>query len=273
LHLMALYQAKYRFEARRTLASSVRIALGKKDGLISIEADAKDPALAADIANEYVTGLRALTGRLQLTEAQQRRAFYQVELERTGKQLALAQTALQNSGFNAGALKTEPRAAADAYARLQAALTDGEVRLQALRRSLAESAPEIQQQLGVLAGLREQMQKAGQQSAPQGDVDYIGKYREFKYQETLFDLFSKQFEMAKLDESHDDTLIQIVDAATPPEHKSAPRRAIVAVTTALLSGALIAFALVCRNLWRRATEHPGNAGSVARLSAAWRRTR
>lgn len=270
-HLMDLYKTKYRFEARQALGSSVRILLGKKDGLITIEADSQDPDLAANIANEYVAGLRELTSHLQLTEAQQRRAFYQAELERTSKQLTAAQTALQNSGFNAGALKTEPKSAADAYARLQAALTDGEVKLESLRRTLTDSSPEVQQQLGVLASLREQLQKAGQQTLPQSDADYIGRYRAFKYQETLFDLFSKQFEMAKLDESHDDTVIQVIDVATPPEHKSAPKRAMTAIATALLSGAALAFVLIFRALWRQAAEHPVNTGKVARLRAAWGR--
>jgi len=67
--LMALYESKYRFEARKTLQKNVRISLGKKDGLISVEADAPEPKLAADIANQYVAELRRLSGELALTEA------------------------------------------------------------------------------------------------------------------------------------------------------------------------------------------------------------
>lgn len=267
--LMKVYEAKYRFAARNTLAGNVRINLGKKDGLISIEADAQDPKLAANIANEYLVALRALSARLQLTEAQQRRAFYQDQLEHTNKQLAAAQSALQSSGFNPGALKAEPKAAADAYARLQAALTDGEVRLEAMRHELVDSAPEVQQQLGVLAGLREQMKKAEEQTPSQGDADYIGKYREYKYQETLFDLFSKQFEMAKLDESHDGALFQVVDPATPPEYKSKPKRAFMAIGATVLSGVLLVIWLSVRELWKQASLRPENARPLASLRDAW----
>ena len=267
--LMKAYEAKYRFTARNALAANVHINLGKKDGLITIEVDAKDPELAANIANEYVVELRALSAHLQLTEAQQRRAFYQDQLERTNKQFAAAQTALQVSGFNPGALKAEPKAAADAYARLQAALTEGEVRLVALRRGLADSAPEVQRQLAVLAGLREQLKKAEEQSPAQGDADYIGRYREYKYQETLFDLFSKQFELAKVDESRDGALFQVVDPAKPPEYKSKPKRAYVALGAAVLSGFLMVLWYVLRALWQQASTLPGNARSVARLREAW----
>jgi uncharacterized protein involved in exopolysaccharide biosynthesis len=267
--LMKVYEAKYRFAARNTLAGNVHIDLGKKDGLISIEVNAQDPKLAADIANEYVAALRNISERLQLTEAQQRRAFYQTQLERTNKQLAAAQTALQVSGFNPGALKAEPKAAADAYARLQAALTDGEVKLQAMRHNLADSAPEVQAQLGMLAGLREQLKRVEAQTPSESDADYIGKYREYKYQEALFDLFSKQFEMAKLDESRDSGLFEVVDPATPPEYKSKPRRAFIAIGATLASGVLMIFWFCMQALWQQTSMRPENARRVARLHDAW----
>lgn len=230
--LMEEYKSKFRFETRDTLEKNVRISLGKKDGLITVEVDAKNPQLAADMANMHVTELRRLTSELALTEAQQRRAFFEGELKRTQIKLLEAQQILQSSGFNPGALKAEPKAAAEGYATIKAQATAAEVKLQTMRRSLADTAPELQQQATLLGALRDQLSKLeGATSNTKNDSDYIGRYREYKYQETLFELFSKQFEMARLDESREGALIQVVDTATPPEHKSKPKRVWVAIGT------------------------------------------
>ena len=139
--------------------------------------------------------LRRLTSELALTEAQQRRAFFEGELKQTQIKLTEAQQILQSSGFNPGALKAEPKAAAEGYATLKAQATAAEVKLQTMRRSLADSAPELQQQTTLLGALRAQLLKLeGATSGAKNDSDYISRYREYKYQETLFELFSKQFE-------------------------------------------------------------------------------
>lgn len=247
--LMKRYDVKYRFQARKKLDQSVRIELGKKDGLISVEVDADDPKLAADMANQHVAELRRLTEELALTEAQQRRIFFERELKQTRDRLAEAQQALQNSGFNAGALKAEPKSAAEAYATLQAQATAAEVRLQTLRESLAESAPEVKAQVTQLSALRSQITKLEGSVDPSNTADYIGRYREFKYQETLFDLFSKQYETARLDESRDGGMIQVVDVAVPPELKSKPKRALIAILAVV--GMLLAtiIASLLRHFW------------------------
>lgn len=246
--LMQVYDVKYRFEARKRLADNVQISIGKKDGLIVVEADDHDPKRAADMANQYVAELRRMTNSLALTEAQQRRVFFEQQLKSTRDLLTQAQQQLQASGFNPGALKAEPKAAAETYARLNAEVTAAEVRLQTLRRSLADNAPEVQRQLATVSALRSQLAKveASGRANSADTADYIGKYRDFKYQETLFDLFSRQYEMARLDESREGALIQVVDVAQVPEWKSKPKRAMIAVMGAMITF----FALVLIIVWR-----------------------
>jgi len=111
--LIQVYDVSYRFEARKVLAGNVRITLGKRDGLISVEVDDLSAQRAADIANRHVDELKRLTSQLALSEAQQRRAFFEVQLKQTRDQLTRAQQALQASGFNQGALKADARAAAE----------------------------------------------------------------------------------------------------------------------------------------------------------------
>jgi len=248
---MEEYKSKYRFLARRELSQSVRIALGKKDGLITIEVDAGSQQLAADLANEHVNELRRLTGELALTEAQQRRKFFEGELKHTREQLAQAQQALQQSGFNPGALRAEPKAAAETYARIKAEVTAAEVKLQTLKRTLADAAPEVQQQKTLLGALQSQLSKLETtESTGANDIGYIGRYREYKYQESLFELFSRQFEAARLDESREGNLIQVVDKAAPPEYKSKPRRSVIALGVTVVSFMLLAITILGLEVWR-----------------------
>jgi uncharacterized protein involved in exopolysaccharide biosynthesis len=251
--LRSVYDEELLVDTRDKLARNVRIAAGRKDGLITVEVEDRDPQRAASIANQYVDELRRVTGELALTEAQQRRAFFEAQLARTRDQLVRAQTALESSGIGQGAIKAEPRAAAERFARLQAEVTAAEVRIQTLRTSLVDSAPEMQQRLAQLAALREQLARA-EQPAAQGSADYIGRFREFKYQETLFELFARQYEAARLDESREGALIQVVDVALPPERKSWPRRGLTAVL--VTAGTLLSMIvwLVLRHLWRQDAE-------------------
>lgn len=244
--LMEVYDAKYRVQARQELERNSRISLGKKDGLIYIEVDAKVPTMAAEIANQYIVELRRLTSELALTEAQQRRKFFEQELKSTRDKLAQAQQQLQGSGFNASALRTEPKEAAETYARVRAQVTAAEVRLQTMRRALTDSSPDVQQQMAQLGALRDQLSRLEVSSDSRGDADYVSRYREFKYQEALFELFSKQYELARLDESRDGAPIQVVDTATPPEIKSKPRRAFTALVASIISFVALLGYLVVR---------------------------
>ena len=271
--LTDVYAQKLRADTRRVLGQSVRFTIGKKDGLISVEVEDKMPDRAADMANGYVEELRRMTDTIAVTEAQQRRVFFEQQLERTQGRLIQAQQALQASGLTQGTLKSEPRAAAESYAKVRAEVTAAEVRLQTLRRALADTAPEVQQQLTMLGALRTELGRLEQSTNVQGGPDYVSKYREFKYQETLFDLFARQYELARVDESREGGLIQVIDKAQAPEKKSHPKRANIAVVATLVTAVLLFAFLLMRQSWRRLARDPANAEEVGRLRAAFTRRR
>lgn len=237
--LMKVYDSEFRVDARNKLSKNVQITLGRRDGLITVDVRDKSPQRAADMANRLVEELRHITANLAVTEAQQRRVFFELQMKESQERLLAAQQAMQASGFNAGALKAEPKAAAERYARLRADVVAAEVRLSALRGSLTDSAPEVRQQLSTLIALRDQVARLEQSTDSGKGPDYIGKYRDFKYQEALFEVYARQFELARVDESREGTLIQVVDVATPPERKSAPSRARIAIGATLVSGLLL----------------------------------
>lgn len=266
--LMAVYDAEYRVDARKELSENVRIAAGKKDGLITVEVDDEDRERAATMANRYVDELRRVTNLLALTEAQQRRAFFQEQLQLARDSLAKAQLALQASGFNPGALKAEPKAAADGYARMRAEVTAAEVRLRTLRQRLADTAPEVQQQLTLVSALRSELAKLEGSVDITNEAGYVGKYREYKYQETLYELFARQFELARLDESREGALIQVVDVARPAEKKSKPKRAVTAIVTTVVAFLLVVVLLASGQMVRRIRNDPVAAPKWSRLRAA-----
>lgn len=265
--LMEVYEKKYRVDARNHLGDKVHISIGKKDGLITVGVDDESPQRAADMANRFVDELRRMTDTIAVSEAQQRRKFFELQLKQTQEKLVRAQQALQASGFTQGALKAEPRSAAEGYARLRAEVTAAEVRLQTLRSSLSDSAPEVQQQSVALGALRSQLSRL-EQTEVQGGPDYVGKYREFKYQETLFEIFAKQYELARVDESREGGLIQVVDPATPPERRSKPKRLVIALVATLAAAVALLGGLLINAAWRAASNEPGTAHRMARLRRA-----
>ncbi|MDP3082606.1 MAG: lipopolysaccharide biosynthesis protein [Rubrivivax sp.] len=268
-NLMEVYASKFRFHARLSLAANSRISAGKKDGIVTVEVDDTRPDRAAAIANQYVEELRRMTTELALTEAQQRRAFFDHQLRQTRDRLSTAQQALQSSGFNQGTLRAEPKAAAENYARLQAEVTTAEIRLQVLRSSLADSTPEVQREQTVLAAMRAKLAQAERTTSPDPGPDYIGKFREFKYQETLFDLFSRQYELARLDESREGALVQVIDPAQVPEWKSKPKRSVAAAMASTGTFVFLIAFLVLRRSWSNIARAPVNAIQIRRLKAVF----
>lgn len=248
--LLAVYDVKFRQDARKALAERSQISVGKKDGLISVSVEDTNPQQAADMANQYVEELRRMTSVLAVSEAQQRRVFFEKQLQDAKTRLTAAQTVLQDSGFNAGALKAEPKAAAEGYARLRAELTAAEIRLQTLRSNMAEGTPEVRQLATTVQALRSRLAEQERSDVEKGTAtpgaNYVSKYREFKYQETLFELMARQYELARVDESREGALIQVVDVAAPGERKIKPKRSMFALGSAVAGTMLLGLFLVAR---------------------------
>lgn len=262
--LQKRYETELHEDALRALEGAARVSAGK-DGLIKVEVDDKEPAFAAQLANAHVEELSKLLDRLAVTEAQQRRVFYEQQLEQTKAKLAVAQSALQRSGINEGALRAEPKMAAEAYAGLKAAVTAAQVKLQSMRTYLTDQSPEFKLAQSELGALQAQLSKAESANNAAASDDYIVKYRDFKYQESLFEMFAKQFELAKLDEARDGALIQVVDVAQPPERKSKPKKAMIAVLTTVATGFLLLLFVFIRQAWRNGLQDEATAQKLKRL--------
>ena len=272
-NLIERYGVKTKSDARIALTGSVRTVSGK-DGLISVEVDDKDPKFAAELTNAHVEELGKLLGKLATTEAQQRRLFFEKQLTLAKDKLIQSEIALKATGVSGSVLKSNPASAVAAVAGLQAAVTAQEVKLGAMRGYLAETAPDFKQAMNELVNLRAQLGKQEKDTPSSGtkvtsDGDYITKYREFKYHETLFELFSKQFELAKVDEAREGAVIQVLDAAQAPEKKSKPKKAIISIIATLASGFVLLLFVFVRKALSNARQSSESAQKMAQLKISW----
>ena len=268
--LLEKYEAKLKADARMVLAGSVRITSGK-DGLISVEVDDTNPKFAADLANAHVDELLKLLSRLAVTEAQQRRLFFEKQLIQTKDNLTKADLALKSSGINSSVLKSSPGSAVEAVARLKAGISVQEVKLGSMRNYLTENSPDFKQAMSELISLKAQLAKAEKEEpAVPGASDYVARYREFKYQETMFELFAKQFEIAKVDESREGAVIQVLDVAQPPERKAKPKKTLIALIATLASGFVLLMYTFVYSASRNALKNPETNKRFQALKESWK---
>jgi uncharacterized protein involved in exopolysaccharide biosynthesis len=222
-----------------------------------------------------VDELRKLLGKLAVTEAQQRRLFFEKQLTQAKDKLTQAEIELKATGVSGSVLKSNPTAAVAAVAALQAQATAQEVKVGAMRGYLAETAPDFKQAMTELANLRAQLAKQEKDApvggAATGQGDYVTKYREFKYHETLFELFAKQYELAKVDEAREGAVIQVLDAAQPPERKAKPKKALMAIMVTLVTGFALFLFVFIRHALRNAGQDGASAQKINALKASWRK--
>lgn len=270
--LMERFDTPSKENARRALNGNVSIAAGK-DGLITIDASDTDPAFAAQLANAHVEELGHLLSRLAVTEAQQRRMFFEKQLNETKNNLTKADQALKASGINSNVLKANPAAAVEGLATLKASIAAQEIKLASMRGYLTESAPDFKQARTELSAMRAQLNQAEKEEPTTAGAngDYISKYRDFKYHETLFELFAKQYEMARIDESREGAVIQVLDAAIPPEFKSKPQKAKIALVTTLAAALALFIWAYLRHTMRNAANRPQSAARMAALNTAFKK--
>lgn len=256
--LKKVYGTESEEKAIAKLKADTSITSGK-DGLIDIEVQAHDKKLVAPLANAYVNELLQLTKVLAVTEAGQRRMFYEQQLERAKNNLANAEIAVKGALDTRGVISVdaESRAVLETAGRLRAQVSAKEIQLSSMRAFMTPNNPEYRRVEEELNSLRTELNKlengrggdmatiASADEAKQSGFANIKLLRDVKYYQMLYELLAKQYEVARLDEARDPSVIQVLDPAVEPERRSAPKRTIIVLLTAL--GALfvsIIFAFV-----------------------------
>ena len=247
--LMTEYQAKRRSDARKAFESQSDIENNAKDGLIRISVTDRDPRRAAEMTNAYVEEYRKLSGTLAITEASQRRLFFEEQLAQAKDNLANAEEALKKTEQTTGVIQmdSQARALIESASSLRAQIAAKEVEIHAMRSFASDGNPDLQMAEQQLAGWQAQLSHlTGNRTGTEDDLilskgqvpgaglEYVRKLRDVRYYDTIFELLAKQFEMAKLDEARQGALIQVVDPAIPPDRRSSPKRALIVLGAALI---------------------------------------
>jgi capsule polysaccharide export protein KpsE/RkpR len=246
-NLVKAYKAKDMAGARANLASNTMITTEAKSGFIAVTVTGQDREQTAQIANGYIEQLRSFTQTLAVTEASQRRLFYEEQLKRTQEALVSAEYAFRQVQQKKGVIQpdAQTRVLITGIAELRAQIAATEIQLQMLRSYSTERNPAVELAESHLSSLEDQVRKLdsshsssqfdlGIEDVPGASLDYLRSEHELLYQQTLFDLLLKQYDAARLDEAKEATVIQIVEPAIPPERKSSPHRAGMVVVTAFM---------------------------------------
>jgi tyrosine-protein kinase Etk/Wzc len=258
--LMQLYDEEFREDARKKLLKNVDASSDRRSGIISVAVEDRDPTRAAEMANAFVEELRVLLSGLAVTEAAQRRLFFEEQLKGARDELGKAEDDIRGFMEKTGALQidSQARAVIEGIANLRAQIAAREVQLKVLQSFATSRNPDLQRVQEEIRGLKEELAKLeGREGKgfdplmptgrmPAVGTEYFRKFREVKYYETLFEVLAKQYELARIDEARDSALIQVIDAAVPPERKARPKRTVIVLLStaaALVLSIILVFML------------------------------
>lgn len=277
--LMQEYHKKYQSDARKVFEKRTTVDGSGKDNLIHISVEDGDPRRAAEIANGYVDQFRSLSQHLAISEASQRRLFFEQELEQAKDKLADAEEALKVTEQKTGLIQldSQARALIESAATIRAQITAREVQIQGMQTYATGENAELVQAQRELDSLRGQLAKLGGSEGgngelivpkglvPEAGLEYARKLRDVKYYETIFDILARQYEVAKLDEAKEGALIQVVDPAIPPDKRSFPKRGLIVIGATAIGFFIGVFAALLNAGFRRLKDNPEVSGKLAYL--------
>jgi tyrosine-protein kinase Etk/Wzc len=286
--LQKVYKTKRFSDTAQALKVRSMFAVGTKDTLITISVDDHDPKRAADLANGYLDALYQQNSRLALTEASQRRLFFEQQLVREKDALADAEVDLKKTEEQTGliSLSGQAQVEIDSIAQTRAQISSREIELGALKQAATGQNPEVIRLQTQIDGLEQQLQRLengaearhninvlpATAKVPALALEYVRKQREVKYRELLFELIAKQYESARLDESREAPVLQVVDRAVVPDKKSGIPRTLILLASCLLGALAGASWIIGKDFLEKLQQDPARATKYEALrQAAWPR--
>lgn len=285
-NLQHVYHTRYRVTTAKHLAHQTKISDDKKSGVITIEVEDTDPVRARDMVQAYLDELNKLVNKTSTSAARQERIFIEGRLHSVQDDLEHAQLELSefSSKNNTIDIKEQTHAMVDAGARLQGELLFEQSGLQSLRQIYGDNNIRIKETEARIASLKRDLAQMTGSSAPlqtanldsgevapylgvRGDlypplrqlprlaVPYADLYRSVKVHETVFEMLTQQYEMARIEEAKDIPVVSVVDAPGIPEKKSFPPRLIITLLLTLFSFAGTSGWIIFREVWSKISPH------------------
>lgn len=225
-NLKSVFDVKTMFDARKKLESIASVS-STKEGIIVINVQSSDPNFSANMANEFVRQLDGLNRQYALTDASKARLFFEKRLTETKKQLNVAELNYQRVQKSKGIIQPESQISGfvAGMEELRAQIRAKEIELASIRSFSTSENPSVVLLNNTISSMKQQLAKMEGPANVSDDLSHysdgvllhLRAYRELKYQEALFDLLSKQFEAARLDEARESSVIQVLDKALPAD--------------------------------------------------------
>jgi len=273
--LQKVYRRRYRIDTVKYLARHTVIVDDKKSGVISLTFSDTNPQRARAIAQAYLDELNSVITRSNTSSARREREFIEKRLVSVQADLQDAEKGLSEfSSVNTTLdIKEQTHAMVDAAAKLQAELIVGQseldsleqiygnenVRVRAARARIAVLKQELGKMSGSSAPLAEDNGKSASEDSaslypsirqlPRLAVPYANLYRRVRIQETVFELLSQQYEMARIEEAKDTPVVSVIDSPLVAEKKSFPPRLVVILLLTVFSVATASAFIIARHLW------------------------
>ena len=281
-NLQHVYRKRYRIDTAKHLAHLTSITEDKKSGVITIAVEDENPVRARDLAQGYLDELNKLVTQTNTSAAHRERIFierrlHSVQANLEHAQLELSEFSSRNSTVD---IKEQTRAMVDAGARVQGELLVAQSGLQSLRQIYGDGNVRVRETEARIASLQRDLEKmtgssaplvpeaAGEDSAasdandkgelypplrqlPRLAVPYADLYRQVRVQETVYELLTQQYEMARIEEAKDVPVVSVIDAPGVPEKKSFPHRLLLTLALTFLSFAATAALILMRDHWSK----------------------
>ena len=260
--LRKVYSVKRWQDARKKLEDRTDVTTDRKSGIITIKVSDHSPERAAALGREYVEQLNRVVITLDTSSAHRERVFLENRLKEVQQDLETAEKNFGDFASKNTALdvKEQGRAMIGAAGELEGELIAAETELEGLRQIYTSNNVRVRSLEARVAEYKRQLQKMGGQpgGASAGAADSGGDtqnsdlvpsirqlpilgvawsdlYRKTKVEETVFEILTKQYEMARVEEAREVPSIKVLDVAGIPERKSFPPRAVLIIVGALLT--------------------------------------
>jgi capsule polysaccharide export protein KpsE/RkpR len=276
--LQDLYDDSKIEDARDDLDDHTDISEDRKSGLLTVTVWDHDAKRAAAMAQAYVSELDRLVAQVSTSSARRERIFLEGRLHEVKGDLDTAakrfsEFASKNTAID---IPAQGKAMMTAAAELQGQIIAAESELSGLQQIYADSNVRVRSLKARISELNQELQKIGGDTAnpsngegmmappirklPLLGVTYADLYRQNKIEETVFELLTQQYEMAKVQEAKEIPTVKVLDAPVVPTKKSFPPRGILIAVGTLLGIVGAAGSIVLRKKWNETD--PNDPGRV-----------
>jgi uncharacterized protein involved in exopolysaccharide biosynthesis len=276
-HLQEAYHKRYRIDTVKYLGKHTVFVEDKKSGVITLTYTDTDKVRAQAIAQAYFEELNAMVTRNNVSSARREREFIEKRLVSAQSELQDAQKALSEfSSVNTTLdIKEQTHAMVDAAAKLQAEVIVGQSELESLEQIYGTDNVRVRAARARIGSLQQELAKLSGSSAavplntgettssdggslypslrqlPRLAVPYANLYRTVRIQETVFELLSQQFEMARIEEAKDTPVVSVIDPPQIAEKKSYPPRLLMMLILTMIAEVVTAVIVLCRAMWAK----------------------